>query len=61
MIKAPTGEKTIEWKAKDVFIVPSWSWVEHRSAEDSDAYLFALTDRAFEENLGLARISYPDS
>lgn len=57
-IKAPTGEVTIEWKEKDVFVVPAWSWVEHQCGEDSNSYLTALTDRAFGENLGLYRTSY---
>jgi len=58
-IVALTGGATIEWKEKDVFVVPAWSWVEHRCGEDADAYLCALTDRAFGESLGLYRVSYP--
>jgi gentisate 1,2-dioxygenase len=58
-VTAPAGEVVIEWKPKDVFIVPAWSWVEHRCGDGEDAYLTALTDRAFGENLGLSRINFP--
>ncbi|KAI1625211.1 RmlC-like cupin domain-containing protein [Exophiala viscosa] len=57
-IDAPTGQKTIEWKEKDVFVVPSWSWVTHTADDAGDAYLFALTDRSLSDNLGLARVDY---
>ncbi|WP_163536281.1 cupin domain-containing protein [Gracilibacillus sp. YIM 98692] len=31
-----------DWKAGDYFVVPSWAWYEHISAED--AYLFSVND-----------------
>ncbi|KAJ9634724.1 hypothetical protein H2204_006173 [Knufia peltigerae] len=57
-IEAPTGTLAVDWKDKDVFIVPAWSWVTHEASEDGDAYLFAITDRSINDNLGLTRIDH---
>ncbi|KAL4781945.1 RmlC-like cupin [Aspergillus varians] len=57
-ISAPTGDLVVEWKEKDVFVVPAWSWVTHEAGEDEDVYLFAFTDRSMVDNLGLGRVDY---
>ena len=34
--------KTLAWQAGDTFVVPGWSWSEHRA--DQDAIIFAMSD-----------------
>jgi gentisate 1,2-dioxygenase len=34
--------KILEWQAGDTFVVPGWTWSEHRA--DNDAILFAMSD-----------------
>jgi gentisate 1,2-dioxygenase len=46
------GEK-YAWEAKDIFVVPSWAWVEHKA--DSDAVIFSFSDRVAQEKLGFFR------
>ncbi|EXJ72286.1 uncharacterized protein A1O5_04790 [Cladophialophora psammophila CBS 110553] len=58
IIDAPTGQLTVEWNDKDVFVVPAWSKVTHVTGERGDAYLFALTDKSITDNLGLSRTDY---
>ena len=47
------GGKSFRWKARDVFVVPSWTEVTHRA--EGDAVLFSFSDRAAQEKLGLWR------
>lgn len=47
------GERVIDWKAGDVFVVPSWATVTHRVG--ADAVLFSFSDRAAQKKLGLWR------
>lgn len=52
------GESTIggqlfRWKARDVFVVPSWTEVTHKT--DERAVLFSFSDRSAQEKLGLWR------
>lgn len=47
------GGQKFRWKARDVFVVPSWTAVTHRA--DGDAVLFSFSDRAAQEKLGLWR------
>ncbi|KAK2786858.1 hypothetical protein FQN52_007599 [Onygenales sp. PD_12] len=55
-IKAPNGnETTINWAARDTFVVPAWSEVKHSVSGAGDAYLFAVNDRPMVESLGLFR------
>lgn len=48
------GEQTFQWRARDVFVVPSWQWIRHETA-GSDAVLFSFSDRPLQEKLGLWR------
>jgi gentisate 1,2-dioxygenase len=51
--RSHVGHQTIEWKAKDVFVVPSWCQVSHDAQED--AVLFSCSDRPVQQLLGLWR------
>jgi gentisate 1,2-dioxygenase len=48
--------KRFDWKERDIFCVPSWSWHEHANASGSvDACLFAFHDLPVMRSLGLYR------
>lgn len=48
--------ETLEWDAKDVFVVPGWAWHEHVNLSSSHpAYLFSFTDEPVFRALGLYR------
>ena len=51
--RSHVGDKTFEWKAHDVFVVPSWCRVSHQAVED--AVLFSFSDRPVQKALGLWR------
>jgi len=52
------GDQHLHWERGDVFVVPSWSTVEHHAAEESD--LFVLSDTPVIERVGLARQEFCD-
>ena len=52
--RSRVGSETFEWKAKDVFVVPSWHHVEHE-ALDGEAVLFSFSDRPVQEKIGVWR------
>jgi gentisate 1,2-dioxygenase len=45
--------EVLEWKKRDVFVVPSWS--SHHHEADEDAVLFSFSDRPVQQKLGLWR------
>lgn len=47
------GGQRFDWSAGDVFVVPSWTWIDHEASEPSD--LFSLSDAPVIEMLGLDR------
>ena len=48
--------ETLEWDAKDVFVVPGWAWHEHVNLSSSHAaYLFSFTDGPVFRALSLYR------
>jgi len=48
--------KRFDWKERDIFCLPSWSWHEHANASGSvDACLFAFHDLPVMQSLGLYR------
>lgn len=49
--------RTFEWEGNDVFVVPSWSRVQHEA--DTDAVLFSFSDRPAQKALGLWREQCP--
>lgn len=51
--KSIIGGKRFRWKARDIFIVPSWTEVTHKA--DDRAVLFSFSDRSAQEKLGLWR------
>lgn len=53
--KTAIGDTIVDWKPRDVFVVPSWQPVRHMP--ESDAVLFSCSDRAAQEKLGLFRES----
>ena len=51
--RSKVGNMTIEWKQRDVFVVPPWCPVSHKS--EKGAVLFSFSDRAAQQALGLWR------
>ena len=47
-----SGE-VLEWRAHDVFVVPSWKWHHHQA--DAESVLFSFSDRPVQQKLGLWR------
>lgn len=47
------ANRVFEWSARDVFVVPSWCPVSHRTIEDS--VLFSFSDRPAQKALGIWR------
>ncbi len=43
----------LEWKPKDIFVIPSWKWVTHEA--DEEAVIFSFSDRPVQEKLDLFR------
>jgi 1-hydroxy-2-naphthoate dioxygenase len=47
---------TIEWQARDLFVVPNWSWHHHLNrSREADAVLFSVNDIPLLRYLGLYR------
>lgn len=50
------GGKRLDWKERDIFVVPSWMWHEHvNGSESEDACLFSFHDLPVMRALGLYR------
>jgi gentisate 1,2-dioxygenase len=47
------GDETLTWRARDVFVVPSWA--EHRHEAASESVLFSFSDRGVQEKLAVFR------
>jgi gentisate 1,2-dioxygenase len=47
------GEQALRWKARDVFVLPSWA--PHHHHANAEAVLFSFSDRPVQEKLGLRR------
>jgi gentisate 1,2-dioxygenase len=47
------GNAVFNWGPKDIFVVPSWSWVTHEAEEEG--VLFSFSDRPIQEKLDLFR------
>ena len=48
------GDDTFEWKAKDLFVAPSWKPIVHEPL-DGEAVLFSFSDRPVQEKIGVWR------
>lgn len=56
VITPPNGpQETIEWESRDTFAIPAWSKIQHFNASSDPAYLVAIHDGPFLDNLGLRR------
>ncbi len=51
--RSTVGDTVLEWKPKDIFVVPSWRPVIHEAT--SEAVLFSYSDRPVQEKLALFR------
>jgi gentisate 1,2-dioxygenase len=51
--RSRVGDKVIEWKAKDIVVVPSWTWYSHEA--DEETVIFSYSDRPVQEKLDLFR------
>ena len=47
------GDRALNWRQGDVFVVPAWSWFSHRT--DQASILFSFSDRPIQEAFGLWR------
>jgi gentisate 1,2-dioxygenase len=55
--RTSVGDHSFSWKARDIFIAPSWMPVSHHA--DGDAVLFSASDRPVQQMLGLWREQAP--
>ena len=44
-----------DWTEGDFFVVPSWAWHEHASAEDTESVLFSIQDTPVMKSMALYR------
>jgi gentisate 1,2-dioxygenase len=51
--RSRVGDKVIEWKPKDIVVVPSWTWYSHEA--DEETVIFSYSDRPVQEKLDLFR------
>ncbi|MEM8972169.1 MAG: gentisate 1,2-dioxygenase [Pseudomonadota bacterium] len=51
--RSTIGDTVLEWKPKDIFVVPSWRPVIHEAT--AEAVLFSYSDRPVQEKLALFR------
>jgi gentisate 1,2-dioxygenase len=47
------GDTVLDWKPRDIFVVPSWHAHSHHASKE--AVLFSFSDRPVQEALGLWR------
>jgi len=52
------GDKTFEWGPRDIFVVPSWHAVSHKTRDE--AVLFSFSDRPAQKALGIWREDNPE-
>ena len=45
--------RTFDWRPRDIFVAPSWKWIEHECG--ADAVLFSFSDRTAQQKLGFWR------
>lgn len=54
--RTTVGDETLNWKARDCFVVPNWSWHTHENLKgDGESLLFSVTDAPLLKALGLYR------
>jgi gentisate 1,2-dioxygenase len=47
------GDRTIDWRKQDVFVIPAW--YQHRHEASSDSFLFSFSDKPVHDKLGWFR------
>lgn len=45
--------QSFEWGPKDIFVAPSWKWIEHEA--NSESVIFSYSDRTAQQKLGFWR------
>jgi gentisate 1,2-dioxygenase len=51
-----TGNETLQWTTGDIFVVPAWTWQEHRANSGSTAILFSMSDEPIFRAFSLHRV-----
>lgn len=49
------GDTEITWEAGDLFVVPGWTWHQHRAKGLESAVMFSMSDEPILESFGLLR------
>jgi gentisate 1,2-dioxygenase len=49
------GETSLDWRANDIFVVPSFAWRRHINQSATDAVLYAVSDAPLMEKIGQYR------
>lgn len=47
--------ETIEWKACDTFVIPSWASFRHECDDSEDSFIFSFNDKPALQALGMWR------
>jgi len=53
--RSQVGDTVFDWSPHDIFVVPSWTTVTHAAKPETDAVLFAYSDRAAQDKLDVFR------
>lgn len=53
--RSVVGDKTLDWKAGDIFVVPNWAWHSHRADPREPVTLFSVSDEPILAALGHLR------
>jgi gentisate 1,2-dioxygenase len=49
------GDRLFKWEPNDVFVIPQWTWYQHKNIAGRDAFLYSVSDEATMRKLGLYR------
>lgn len=50
------GGNELRWETGDLFVVPGWTWAEHRAESRGGAILFSLSDEPILTSYGISRV-----
>ena len=50
------GDRELRWETGDLFVVPGWTWAEHRAETRGGAILFSMSDEPILERYGVFRV-----
>ena len=50
------GGEELHWNAGDFFVVPAWTWQQHRAEGTGEAILFSMSDEPILEKFGVLRV-----